>query len=127
MLRGPSAQLHIGAYVASSAALESGTALSRRTKGEAMEPTRALTVHFIDGSKVSFGFPNQAANASHRQIRFEEFLKSPFLLVVADGVLTALPVANIKAIQFPVDDALMKDVRLPEHVIQGATVTRGEL
>ena len=26
-----------------------------------------------------------------------------------------------------VDDALMKDVRLPEHVIQGATITRGEL
>jgi len=42
-------------------------------------------------------------------------------------VLTAFPVANIKAIQFPVDDALMKDVRLPEHVIQGATITRGEL
>ena len=92
-----------------------------------MEPTRALTVHFIDGSKVSFGFPNQSANAAARQIRLEQFLKSPYLLVVADGVLTALPVANIKAIQFPVDDALMKDVRLPEHVIQGATVTRGEL
>jgi len=92
-----------------------------------MEPTRALTVHFNDGSKVSFGFPNQSANAAARQIRLEQFLKSPYLLVVADGVLTAFPVANIKAIQFPVDDALMKDVALPEHVIHGATVTRGEL
>jgi hypothetical protein len=44
-----------------------------------MEPTRAITVHFTDGSKVSFGFPNQAANAAARQIRLEEFLKSPYL------------------------------------------------
>ena len=92
-----------------------------------MEPTRALTVHFTDGSKVSFGFPNQSVNAAARQIRLEQFLKSPYLLVFADGVLNLFPVANIKAIQFPVDDALMKDVRLPEHVIQGATITRGEL
>jgi len=92
-----------------------------------MEPTRALTVHFTDGSKVSFGFPDQAANAAHRQIRMEQFLKSPYLLVVADGVLTAFPVANIKAIQFPVDGEIMKDVALPEHVIRDATVTRGAL
>jgi len=92
-----------------------------------MEPTHALTVHFMDGSKVSFGFPNQAANAAARQIRLEEFLKSPYLLVVAEGVLTAIPVANIKAIQIPVNDAIMKDVRLPGHIIHDAVVTRGEL
>jgi hypothetical protein len=92
-----------------------------------MEPTRALTVHFIDGTKVSFGFPDQAANAAARQIRLEEFLKSPYLLVLAEGVLTVFPVANIKAIQLPVDDAMMKDVRLPGHVIHDAIITRGEL
>ena len=92
-----------------------------------MEPTRALSVHFIDGSKVSFGFPNQSANAAARQIKLEEFFKSPYLLVLAEGVLTLLPVANIKAIQLPVDDFIMKDVRLPEHVIKDAVITRGEL
>jgi hypothetical protein len=92
-----------------------------------MEPTQGLTVHFMDGSKLSFGFPNQAANAAARQIRFEEFLKSPYLLVLAEGVLTVLPVANIKAIQLPVDEAMMKDVRLPAHIIRDAVVTRGEL
>jgi len=96
-------------------------------RGDAMDPTHALTVHFTDGSKVSFGFPNQAANAAARQIRFEEFLKSKFLLVIADGVLTAMPVANIKAIQLPVDDKSVEHVQLPAHVIKGATVTRGEL
>jgi hypothetical protein len=92
-----------------------------------MEPTRALTVHFMDGSKVSFGFPNQAANAAARQIRLEEFLKSPYLIVLAEGVLTAIPVVNIKAIQIPVDEAMMKDVHLPGHIIRDAVITRGEL
>jgi hypothetical protein len=92
-----------------------------------MDPTHALTVHFTDGSKVSFGFPNQAANAAARQIRLEEFLKSPYLLVLAEGVLTAFPVANIKAIQLPVDDTMLRDVRLPGHVFRDAVITRGDL
>lgn len=92
-----------------------------------MEPTRALAVHFMDGTKVSYGFPTQAPNAAARQILFEEFLKSPYLLVLAEGVLTAIPVVNIKAIQFPVDDAMLKDVRLPGFVIRDAVITRGEL
>jgi hypothetical protein len=92
-----------------------------------MEPTQGLTVHFMDGSKLSFGFPTQSANSAARQIRLEEFLKSNYLLVIADGILTALPVANIKAIQLPVDEELLKDVRMPAHVFRDATVTRGEL
>jgi hypothetical protein len=42
-------------------------------------------------------------------------------------VLTAIPVVNIKAIQIPVDEAMMKDVRLPGHIIRDAVITRGEL
>lgn len=92
-----------------------------------MEPTQGLTVHFMDGKKLSFGFPNQAANSAARQIRFEEFMKSNYLLVIADGILTAMPVANIKAIQLPIDEQVIEDVRLPAHIFRGATVTRGEL
>jgi hypothetical protein len=92
-----------------------------------MEPTHALTVHFTDGSKVSFGFPNQAANAAARQIRLEEFLKSTYAVVIADGVLNIFPVANIKAIQLPVDEQTLKEVRLPAHTIRGASLTRGDL
>jgi hypothetical protein len=55
-----------------------------------MEPTHGLTVHFMDGSKLSYGFPTQSANSAARQIRLEEFLKSSYLLVIADGILTAL-------------------------------------
>ena len=92
-----------------------------------MEPTRGLTVHFNDGSKISYGFPEQAANAAARQIRMADFLKSPYLMVVADGVFTAFPVANIKAIQMSVSDKVVEEANLPAHVIQGATVTRGDL
>jgi hypothetical protein len=91
-----------------------------------MDPTHGLTVHFIDGSKVSYAFPEQAANNAARQLRLEEFMKSPYLLVVSDGVLTMLPVANIKAIQLPVSEGA-KAVPLPKHTIRGATLARGDL
>lgn len=91
-----------------------------------MEADQGLTITFNDGSKVSYAFPDQAPNEAARQLRLEEFMKSPFLMVIADGVFTMLPVANIKAIQMPVSEN-MKKVSLPKHVIKGATLARGEL
>jgi hypothetical protein len=46
-------------------------------------------------------------------------------MVIADGVFTMLPVANIKAIQMPVSEN-MKKTSLPKHVIRGATLARGD-
>jgi hypothetical protein len=91
----------------------------------AMDPTHGLTVHFMDGTKASYAFPDQAPNEAARQLRLEEFLKSPYLMVIADGVFTMLPVANIKAIQMPVSEN-MKKTSLPKHVIRGATLARGD-
>ena len=91
-----------------------------------MDSENGLTVHFMDGSKVSYGFPQQAPNEAARQLRLEEFLKSPYLVVVADGVLTMFPVANIKAIQLPINEGT-KNVPLPKHAIKGAKLTRGDL
>jgi len=90
-----------------------------------MDPSHGLTVVFNDGSKVSYAFPDQALNEAARQLRLEEFMKSNFLMVIADGVFTMLPVANIKAIQMPVSEN-MKKVQLPKHVIKGATLARGD-
>ena len=92
-----------------------------------MEPTRGLTIQFNDGSKISYGFPEQALNAAARQLRMADFLKSPYLMVIADGVLNAFPVANIKVIQMAVDAKMVEDVKLPPHVFTGATITRGDL
>lgn len=88
---------------------------------------RGLTISFMDGSKVSFGFPQQGANAAAKQLKLEEFMKSPYLMVIADGALTLFPVANIKSIQLPLTDQDAEQVRLPTHVIRNATLTRGDL
>ena len=91
-----------------------------------MDTNRGLTVIFTDGSKVSYGFPKQEANAAGQQLRLEDFLKSNYLMLVSEGVLTMLPVANIKAIQVAVGEGV-EEVKMPKHVIRGATLTRGEL
>jgi hypothetical protein len=91
-----------------------------------MDAEQGLTITFMDGSKLSYSFPDLGANEAARQLRLEEFMKSPFFMIIADGVFTMLPVANIKAIQMPVSEN-MKKVSLPKHVIKGATLARGEL
>jgi hypothetical protein len=91
-----------------------------------MEDSRGLTITFMDGSKMSFGFPQQGMNAAAKQLKIEEFLKNPFLMVVADGALMMFPVVNIKSIQMPVGKEELEQIRLPSHVIRNATLTRGE-
>ena len=91
-----------------------------------MEDSRGLTISFMDGSKISFGFPQQGMNAAAKQLKIEEFMKSPFLMVLADGTLMMFPVVNIKSIQMPVSKEEAKQVRLPGHTIRDATLKRGE-
>ena len=91
------------------------------------EEDRGLTITFMDGSKLSFGFPQQGANAAAKQLKLEEFIKSPYLMVLADGALTLFPVTNIKSIQLPLGGKDAEQVRLPGHVIRNAKLTRGDL
>ena len=91
-----------------------------------MEDSRGLTITFMDGSKISFGFPQQGMNAAAKQLKIEELMKSPFLMVIADGTLMMFPVVNIKSIQMPVSQEEAEQVRLPGHAIRNATLTRGE-
>jgi predicted methyltransferase MtxX (methanogen marker protein 4) len=93
-------------------------------KGGSMTDQRGLTINFMDGSKVSFSFPEQGMNAAAKQIRIEEFLKNPFLIVLADGTLTMFPVANIKSIQMPISETEGTEIRFPAHVIRNATQSR---
>jgi hypothetical protein len=80
----------------------------------------------MDGTKLSFGFPQQGANAAAKQLKIEEFLTNPFLMVIADGALMMFPVVNIKSIQMPLGKDDLEQVRLPKHVIRNATLTRGD-
>lgn len=86
-----------------------------------MQRDRALTLFFMDGTHVSFDFPEQKTNEAARSILFEEILKSPYIIVEADGAVLLYPVANIKSIQVMVPPVQGK-VALPKGLIRGATV-----
>ncbi|HVJ12498.1 MAG TPA: hypothetical protein VNC62_13080 [Burkholderiales bacterium] len=89
--------------------------------------SRALTINFMDGTKVSYGFLQQGMNSAAKQLKIDELLKNPFVMVLAENVLTMFPVANIKSIQLSVDPAEVDKIRLPAHTIRDATLTRGDV
>lgn len=61
---------------------------------------RHLTIHFTDGTRLSFDFPAldraAALNLSHR---VQELLRDQYLLLEVEGSLMMFPFANIKYIQ----------------------------
>ena len=89
--------------------------------------SRALTINFMDGTKVSYGFLQQGMNTAAKQLKIDELLKNPYVMVLAENVLTMFPVANIKSIQLPLSERDTEQVRLPGHVIRNAKLTRGDL
>ena len=84
---------------------------------------RVVTLHFIDGSKLSLEFPQQAANAAARKLKLDEFLAGQHLVVEAEGSLLIFPVANIKymALSVPMLES-SGGVGLARHAITGARV-----
>jgi hypothetical protein len=86
-----------------------------------MKRDRAMTIHFMDGTHISFDFPAQEANAFGSAILIEELLKNPYLLVEADGGLLVYPIANIKSIQLTNLSGDGGDVT-PKGLIRGARV-----
>jgi len=88
-----------------------------------MSLENTLTLHFNDGSKLSFDFPEQTANPAARQLKIADFLSSKHVLVEAEGSLMIFPIVNIKyiAITAPGAGGLgSKGMAFPKHVIRGA-------
>lgn len=84
---------------------------------------RALTLHFIDGSKLTFEFDSRGANAAARQIRLADFMTSKHLVVEAEGSLLVFPVANIKYMALSGSGAKgAMTTQLPKHAITGARI-----
>jgi hypothetical protein len=86
-----------------------------------MKRDRAMTIHFMDGTHVSFDFPAQKANDAARSILLDEVLKNPYVLVEAEGALLMYPVANIRSIQLTnlSGDTL---TMAPKGLIRGARI-----
>ena len=83
---------------------------------------RILTLHFIDGSKLQFDFPEQAPNAAARQIKLADFMTSKHVVVEAEGSVMIFPVANIKYMALSLPDAKGAGGALPRHAIKGARI-----
>jgi hypothetical protein len=84
---------------------------------------RIATLHFTDGSKLAFDFPEQAANAAARNLKLADFMASKHLVIEAEGQVFVFPVSSIKymTLSFPV---LGRETggALPRHTIRGARV-----
>jgi hypothetical protein len=78
---------------------------------------RHLTIHFNDGSKLAFDFPQQMADGGNVTTRLQEALKGQYLLVECEGSLMMFPLASIKYIQ-----AYPAPSPVPATAIHGATL-----
>lgn len=88
-----------------------------------MTRDRTLTLHFNDGSKLTFEFPEQAPNAAAKQIKLTDFMTSKHVVVEAEGNLLIFPIANIKYIALSGAGAgPAKSPGLPKHAILGARI-----
>jgi hypothetical protein len=76
---------------------------------------RHMTIHFNDGTRLSFEFPQQAGDAYSVTTRLQEALKAQYLLVDCEGSLMMFPFANIKYVQ-----AHPAPSPAPANAIQGA-------
>lgn len=85
---------------------------------------RALTLHFIDGSKLSFEFPQQSDNAAARRLKLSDLMSGKHVVIEAESSVLVFPVANIKymALSTPLIARKDKTAMLPSHAIVGARI-----
>ena len=85
-----------------------------------------LTMHFIDGSKLSLDFPSATENPAARKLRIADFLTSKHLVVEAEGSVLVFPVQNIKYLAFsstePTAKGRVVGGALPRHTLFGARI-----
>ena len=80
-----------------------------------MTQKRSVTIHFMDGTKIAYDFPQQIADDSTMSSKIEALLDKQFIAIEGDGAAHFYPVSNIKSIQLhPVPQ------KLPDYVIHGA-------
>jgi hypothetical protein len=82
-----------------------------------MAQERGMTIHFVDGSKMSVTYPKQVKHDETIPVRLERLLEKDLLMVEADGALLAFPFANIKYLQVYPAPAV-----LPDYVIKEASI-----
>jgi 2-keto-3-deoxy-galactonokinase len=87
-------------------------------------PERTVTLHFIDGTKLSLEFPDQSGNQAARKTKIADLMAASQLVIEAEGAVLVCPMANIKYMSFSapyLDSKAMSEV-LPRHAIVGARI-----
>ena len=83
-----------------------------------MEERKNMVIHFIDGSKVSFDFPQQVKDPMLLIRHMEKSLSQPYIAIESEGAVLLYPRDNIKSIQiYPAPE------KMSEFVIRGAEST----
>jgi len=81
-----------------------------------MADKKNMVIHFADGSKAAFDFPELIEEPTILMRYMEEALNMPYVVVEADGAVLLYPRENIKSIQiYPAPQ------KLGDFVIKGAT------
>lgn len=88
-----------------------------------MSNDRTMTLHFNDGSKMTFEFPEQAKSLAAKQIKLSEFMAGKNVVVEAEGQVMVFPMTSIKYIAFSSSaPSSFKGPALPRHSIIRARI-----
>lgn len=88
-----------------------------------MTHDRTMTLHFNDGSKMTFEFPEQAKSAAAKQIKLAEFMAGKNVVVEAEGQVMVFPMTSIKYIAFhSAEQGFFKSPALPRQTIIRARI-----
>lgn len=88
-----------------------------------MAHDRTLTLHFNDGTKIAFEFPEQASHELVKEARIKELLASQNLVIEAEGQVMIFPMTSIKYIAFNAfGKGALKGPALPKQAITNARV-----
>ena len=81
-----------------------------------MNNKKQLTIHFMDGNKVCFDFPEQTDSINISK-QVESLLKDQYIMIEAEGSIFLYPLQNIKSIQvYPAPKIL------PSNLIKNASL-----
>jgi hypothetical protein len=85
---------------------------------------RILTLHFVDGSKLSFEFDAQGPNNAARKLKIDKLMASKQVVIEAEGCVMVFPIANIKymSLSLPTLDKRGAAEVLPGYAITGARI-----
>jgi len=85
---------------------------------------RVLSLHFVDGSKLAFEFPEQTDNVTARRLKLADLMAGKHVVIEAEGSVMVFPIGNIKYLSLTAPTLARKDraAALPAHAIVGARI-----